>query len=224
VTSANDSAPTGAVPMHNADATPPADPSPPPLPLPTDLITDVLPPSPPSPAASTGPDPTTQASTIVSSPGPRDVQQAPAAVHTRAGGRAVEKVSPPGPKTQLRELADPQTDTTTGTVTVTVVPGWTPMKVILAGNVAAVVFLAIIAMLLLSRRGRPSVSHNSAPVILGENNQLVEPPAGPDGGTRPGKGIHPGTYAEGLVDGAAMRAIEEPPGGQIGGPNLRSVR
>jgi hypothetical protein len=177
--------------MHNADATPPADPSPPPLPLPTDLITDVLPPSPPSPAASTGPDnpdPTTQASTIVSSPGPRDVQHAPAAVHTQAGGRAVEKVSPPGPKTQLRELADPQSSTGTSTPAA---PHWTPAKVLMAGNIVAVVFLAVIAMLLLSRRGRPTVSHNSAPVLLGDNSQLVPPVE---------RGDADGGYAAGFAD------------------------
>jgi hypothetical protein len=191
VTSAYDSAHTGAVSdNHTADATPPA--TPPLLQLPTGLITDILPLSAPSAGTMQGsPDPTTQAANIAPSPGPRDVQHAPATVHTQAGGRAVEKVSPPGAKSQLRELADPQN--TTGTVA-PAVPHWTPAKVIQASELACIVVLAVLAMMLLARRGRgSSVSRNTGTVVLGENNQLGEPKRETDDGG----------YAEGYADASS---------------------
>lgn len=203
--------------MHNPGGIDPSSPSL--LQLPTTIIGELVAPASSTPDVSNAQPDTAQptataAATVTPSPRPRD-SQVPASTtnHIQAarGGDPIGNVGPPDMAAQYVDAPGPQVVTPASTVTVTVTPGWTPTKVLLGGSLAAVMLLAVIAMLLLSRRGRPMVSRNNAPVVLGDGNQLGGRPVATRGGPRPepeSDGNRPEIYARGLVDGAALRSAE----------------
>lgn len=185
-----------------------------PLPLPTGIINKLIPLSSPSTDVSTTPAASTEAaaSTAAPSPSPRPSATGQAPGASRQGqyvtaGDPIDKAGPPGAEQPDPRAVEPRADTTS-TVNVTVTPGWTPTKVLLAGELVAFIVVAVLAMLLLSRRGRPSVSRNTAPVVLGNDNQIGEPRSEPPSEPE-GDGDRPEVYARGLKDGAALRSAED---------------
>lgn len=131
------------------------------LQLPTTIISELVAPPSSTPDVNNALPESTQAATAAAtatpSPRPRD-SQVPASTtnHIQAarGGDPIGNAGPPDMVAQY--LADPlPVVTSTGTVTVTVVPGWTPTKVMLGGSLVAIMVVAVVAMVLLSRRGRP---------------------------------------------------------------------
>lgn len=148
-----------------------------PLPLPTGIINKLIPLSSPSTDVSTtqAASPEAAASTPSPSPSPRPSASGQAPASNRqaqyvTAGDPIDKAGPPGAEQPDPRVAEPRADTTS-TVNVTVTPGWTPTKVMLAGSLTAVIVLAVLAMLLLSRRGRPSVSRNSGTVLIGNDEE-----------------------------------------------------
>lgn len=182
--------------MHNPGGIDPSSPSL--LQLPTTIIGELVAPASSTPDVSNAQPDTAQptataAATVTPSPRPRD-SQVPASTtnHIQAarGGDPIGNVGPPDMAAQYISVPDRQA-TSAGTVTVTVIPGWTPTKVMLAGSLSAVILVAVLAMLLLSRRGRPMVSGNLGPVILGNDNELGEHGRGAESD---------GGYAAGFAD------------------------